>query len=309
MRISIVIPVYKSTSTLVELADRIDRVFSELDSWTYEIIFVNDSPFAVETCKTLESLAAGNQRVTVIELMKNFGQQPATLCGIEHAKGDYVVTMDDDLQHAPEDIPKFLEKSSHDAVIARFRLKKHSLFKRMVSRIKGYFDYIILHKPRSLALSPFRMIKGSVARLMVMRNTPYPFIPALLFEITDDVVNVDAHHFPRKAGSTNYTFRKMLQVFSNLLINNSSLMLRLVGYLGSLIALIAFVAAVTIVVRKFALGFVVPGWPSTIVTILFFGGMILFTLGIVGEYLIRLIATTENRPTYYVRRIDRKEAE
>ena len=303
MLISIVIPVYKSSLTLRELAQRTQRVFEGLEGYDYEIVFVNDSPHFPATCETLAALAKDNQRVIAIELTKNFGQQPATLCGIEYAHGDYVVTMDDDLQHAPEDIPLLLKKASHDAVIARFRVKHHSIFKRATSKMKGFFDTIILGKPASLSLSPFRLLKAQVAKFMLKRNTPYPFIPALLFEVTEDVVNVDVEHHPRFDGAGHYSLLRMIRVFSNLLVSNSSLLLRMVGYSGFLVAFIAFLYALVIGFRATFFGVPVAGWPSTFTAILFFGGMTLLTLGIVGEYLIRIIATTEQRPTYYVRSV------
>jgi dolichol-phosphate mannosyltransferase/undecaprenyl-phosphate 4-deoxy-4-formamido-L-arabinose transferase len=303
MLISIVIPVYKSTSTLAEIAQRSRHVFDQMEGYDYEIVFVNDSPFWPATCEALASLVKQDPRVTAIELTKNFGQQPATLCGIEHAHGDYMVTMDDDLQHAPEDIPLLLAKADHDAVIARFRVKHHSLFKRVTSKLKGHFDTIILGKPPLITLSPFRLLKAPIARFMLKRNTPYPFIPALLFEVTDDVVNVDAEHHPRADGSGHYSLVRMIRLFSNLLVSNSSLLLRLVGYVGFGVALVAFLYAVVILFRAAFHDVPVAGWPSTFTAILFFGGMILLTLGIVGEYLVRIIATTEQRPTYFVRQV------
>ena len=305
MLISVVIPVYRSTSTLVELTDRIGAVFAAIDGLDYEIVFVNDSPFWAETCATLKSLAEKNPRVTAVELTRNFGQQPATLCGIEFAKGDYIVTMDDDLQHAPENIPRLLAAASHDVVVARFRAKKHSLFKRAASRLKGYFDRVILGKPKGLVLSPYRLLKAPIARFMLKRNTPYPFIPALLFEITDDVVNVEIDHHSRGAGRSHYTLTRMLGLFSNLVVNNSSLLLRTVGYAGFTVAFVAFGYAVTIGIKALFFNYALAGWASTITAILFFGGMTLLTLGIVGEYLVRIIATTEQRPTYYVRDVYR----
>jgi dolichol-phosphate mannosyltransferase/undecaprenyl-phosphate 4-deoxy-4-formamido-L-arabinose transferase len=303
MLVSIVIPVYKSSSTLIGLSERVEQVFAAMEGFDYELVFVNDSPFWIETCETLEELARNNPKVRAIELMRNFGQQPATLCGIAHADGDYVVTMDDDLQHAPEDIPRLLSESAHDAVIAQFRAKKHTVIKRIFSRLKGLFDRLILEKPGAIVLSPFRLIKMPIAKLMLRRNTPYPFIPALLFEITEDVVNVEIEHHSRVTGKSNYSFVKMLGLFSNLIINNSSLLLRLVGYTGTVIAFVAFVYAVVIVLQKLLFDYAIAGWASTFASILFFGGMTLLTLGMVGEYLIRIIATTEMRPTYYVRKL------
>ncbi len=300
---SIVIPVYKSSTSLIELAERTEKLFLKLPQAEYELIFVNDSPFSKKTVETLEMLTQRYPEITVIELMKNFGQQAATLCGIKYAKGDFIVTMDDDLQHWPEDICKLMEEQEHDVVIARFRDKKHSLFKRFTSEVKGYFDQIILGKPRFLKLSPFRLIKAEIAKLMEQRKTPFPFIPALLFEITDDLINIEVDHYPRMEGKSNYTFTKMIQVFSNLLISNSSFLLRMMGYIGIIVAVLACVAAAIIIIKKIIYGVAVSGWSSLIVLILIFGGMTLFTLGVIGEYLIRIIATTEERPVYHVRNI------
>lgn len=301
---SIIVPVYKSSKSLKELSIRVKAVFARIEDADYELIFINDSPFHNETVKTLLQLSDNDQNIVIIELMKNFGQQAATLCGIEHAKGDYLITMDDDLQHAPEDIVCLMEKQEHDVVIARFEDKKHTLFKRITSEIKSYFDHLILGKPKHIKLTAFRLIKADIAKLMFKRNTPYPFIPALLFSITDDIVNVEIEHYARCEGKSSYTFVKMLQVFSNLIINNSSFLLRMIGYIGICIALFSVVSAVTIFVEKILFDYVVAGWTSIMLTIIFFGGVTLFTLGVIGEYLIRIIATTEERPVYYVRSIN-----
>ena len=300
---SIIVPVYKSIESLEELSLRSKAVFDTIDDADHELIFINDSPFSKETAGCLKELSENNQNIVAIELMKNFGQQAATLCGIEHARGDYIITMDDDLQHAPEDIIHLMEKQEHDVVIARFKDKKHSFFKRITSEIKSYFDYLILGKPKHIRLTSFRLIKSEIARLMFKRKTPYPFIPALLFSITDDIVNVELEHHARHEGKSNYTFVKMLQLFSNLIINNSSFLLRIIGYIGIFIALLSGASTVVIIANKLIYGVAVAGWTSLMLLILFFGGMIMFTLGIIGEYLLRIIATTEERPVYYVRKV------
>jgi glycosyltransferase involved in cell wall biosynthesis len=301
---SIVVPVYKSARSLTELSDRTCQVFNDMNDSDYEIIFVNDSPQYQETKNVLEQLAK-NEKIIVIELMKNSGQQQATLCGIKHAHGDYVITMDDDLQHAPEDIPSLISQSVHDVVIAKFKDIKHSYFKRFTSNIKGYFDHLILGKPKHLKLTSFRLIKKEVADFMFLRKTPYPFIPALLFSITDDIVNVSIDHFPRVDGKSNYTIIKMVQVFSNLLINNSSLLLRFIGYIGIFISMVASLFALAILLENFFWGGAsIAGWTSIFLMVIFFGGMTLFTLGVIGEYLVRIIATTEERPIYHIRKVD-----
>lgn len=298
--VSIVIPVYDATTSLEKLINGIDEVFQK-ETFDHEIIFVDDASPDKETWKTLKQLNSKYANIKCFTLMRNFGQHAATLCGIKHAKGDYILTMDDDFQHMPKDIPKLLEFREHDVVIARFKEKKHGFFKRLGSSIKGYFDCKIIGKPREIKLTSFRLIESSIARCMFLRSTPYPFIPALLFYVTKDVVNVDIDHYTRLQGKSNYTLVKMLQLFSNLMINNSSLLLRYIGYMGFSSAIFSVSLIIFLVLKKLLIGVSIEGWTSIMLGILFFGGMTLSALGIIGEYLIRLIATAESRPIYIVK--------
>ena len=303
IRYSVVVPVYKTVNSLNLLAKRVDLVFAALRE-TYELIFVNDSPFCSETDRTLQTLALNNSNVVYVRLTKNFGQQPATLCGIAHCSGDFIITMDDDLQHAPEDIPALIkQKDSHDIVIAALVNKRHNLFKRISSKAKGYFDYLLIGKPKHIRLSSFRLFSRNVADNFRQIKTPYPFIPALMFAVSEDVVNVPVTHQPREEGKTNYTFRKMVSVFSNLLINNSSLLLKLIGYLGVVSFSLSSLIACIVLYKKIIYDIAVAGWSSMMVVLLFFGGLNLLAVGIVGEYLIRIMTTSENRPTYFVDKI------
>ena len=140
MLVSIVIPVFNSSDTLEELAVRIAEVFSEQPDDEYELIFVDDSSILPETWPTLVRLAEEDPSVGAVQLSRNFGQQAATLCGLRESRGDVVITMDDDLQHVPEDIPEFLKLSRFDVVVGQFDRKRHGLFKRTTSRIKGLFS-------------------------------------------------------------------------------------------------------------------------------------------------------------------------
>lgn len=300
---SVVIPVYKSTLSLIELAQRLKNVFTSMKA-SYEIIYVNDSPSFSPTNETLSKLTKTDPNIIFIQLSKNFGQQPATLCGVTHATGKWVITMDDDLQHFPEDIPSLVSKqASNCIVIAKLIDKQHSLFKRITSNIKGYFDYLLIGKPKNIKLSSFRLISREVVDNMLKIKTPFPFIPALLFQVSDNIENVEIKHHPRKDGVGNYTIRKMFSVFSNLIINNSSLLLKVVGYTGFLSFAISIFAGSIILFKKIIFGNIVAGWSSIMITVLFFGGINLFSIGVIGEYLIRIMATSEQKPTFFVHSI------
>ena len=298
--VSIVVPVYNSTSNLIALTERVYNVFASQDA-DFELIFVDDASTEPGTWETLERLNQEYSSVRCFTLMRNFGQQAATLCGIAQAKGNYIVTMDDDLQHRPEDIPALLEYRHHDIVIGQFSHKQHSLFKRMSSKIKGTFDRFILGKPKEIQLSAFRLLSRKVTDGILSIKTTYPFIPAMMLYVSKDIKGVMLQHDARKEGNSGYTFLKMLNLFANLLINNSSALLRFVGGIGLLFSLFSFILAGYFVIRKVTIGITVPGWTSVILLTTFGNGLVLFIIGIVGEYLVRIISSVEQKPVYIIR--------
>jgi dolichol-phosphate mannosyltransferase/undecaprenyl-phosphate 4-deoxy-4-formamido-L-arabinose transferase len=300
MLISIVIPVYDSR-VLEEIAERIEAVFAKLPE-EHEIIFVDDFSPNPDVWPALVRITQKNRSVKAVQLTRNFGQHAATLCGLEESRGDYVITMDDDLQHSPEDIPRLLDLRDHDVVIAQLKNKQHSLFKRVTSRIKGLFDQIIIGKPGNINLSSFRMLSRVVVDGMLAAHSSHPFIPALIFHISKDVVGVEVEHHKRKAGRSGYNFVKLFRLFNDLIINNSSLVLRLVGHLGILFACISFIMVLVVMYKKLALGIQIQGWASLFAAIMLVGGLLLFGLGVVGEYLIRIIESSETRPSFFIRR-------
>lgn len=297
---SVVVPVYNSVQSLEKLCDRVEAVFSELGH-SFEIVFVDDCSPNKATWPKLEELC-GRQYVRAIRFSRNFGQQPATICGLEKARGQWIITMDDDGQHAPEDFPLLIAQGDHDVVIGELQEKKHTFSKRVFSLIKGRFDRIILDKPKDLKLSAFRLIRReTVDGMLLLKGTPYPFIPAMMFYVTKDVVGVPVRHLERTEGTTGYTFRRMIKLFQNLLINNSSLLLRYIGNMGISIAILSFLLGSYFVYKKLFFNIETIGWTSVIVSLLFIGGLLLFSLGVLGEYLIRIINTVERRPIYLIR--------
>ncbi|MFL5730543.1 MAG: glycosyltransferase family 2 protein [Cytophagaceae bacterium] len=299
---SIVIPVYNSTQSLQELTGRIESVFRDQVKDSFEIIFVDDASPNRETWKTLELLAKNHSNVRAVQLMRNFGKQGAMMCGFSEAKGSYVITMDDDLQHLPEDIPLLISKKEHDIVIGNFPNKKHSFFKRMLSRLNSWFEEKLIDKPSHVRNTPFKLIKGEIIALIRSIRTSHPYVPALLFFATRDIVMVDVSHKDRAYDSSGFTLRKMYRTFSNMLFNNSSLLLQLIAAAGMGISFISFAMGCYFLYKKIYIGIGVPGWASLMIIQLFIGGLILFSIGVVGEYLIRIINGIENKPAFFIRR-------
>jgi len=302
--ISIVIPIYNSKKILPNLFEAIYAYAQSRSQEKYEVIFVNDcSPDnAWEIIKDLQSQHP--DFVRGIKFSRNFGQQPATIAGIAHAKGDFVITMDDDLQHHPEDIPLLLaayqqDKDTH-IVIAHLQNKKTTGFKKFVSNMNRRVTSTVLNKPKDIHLSAFRLIDRFVVDKMLEIQTAFPFIPALMFTVTKKVVNVSLEHRERYAGKSNYSIKRMVQLSSRLLINNSTLMLDMIATLGILIASLSFLGIMTIVgLRMSGIAFA-PGWVSIISSIYLIGGLILFSLGIIGKYLQRILVEVTNIPNYVI---------
>jgi dolichol-phosphate mannosyltransferase/undecaprenyl-phosphate 4-deoxy-4-formamido-L-arabinose transferase len=298
--VSIVIPVYNAPD-LDALMSRIEDAFRGR-SETFEIICVDDASPGAETWPALQRIAREKPHVRALQLSRNFGQHAATICGMQQAAGNVVITMDDDLQHDPADIPLLLAAADHDIVIGQLQQKKHSFLRRTASRAKSYFDRIILGKPKHVQLSSFRLFSRTVVDGMLSVRTPHPFLPALMFHVSKDVVAVPVRHNGRSGGRSGYTVRKLFRLFSELVINNSSILLRFSAYLGLTFSCLAFVLAIFTIYRKLTHGVALQGWTSLFAALMLIGGLLLFSVGVVGEYLIRIIESSEGRPMYYVRR-------
>ena len=299
---TVLIPVYNSEKSLAELVERIKTVFIQDIKKSFEILFIDDASPNPKTWETLLSLQEKHSEIKILQLMRNFGKAGAVLCGFSEAKGEYIITIDDDLQHRPEDIPKLIEKQDNDIVILTFKSKKHGFSKRITSKIKSWFDYKFLKKPKHVNNSPYKLIKRDVIKNVLKIRSPYPFISGLLFFVTSNIVMVEGTHESRKYGKSDFNFKRRLKQFSNLLINNTPFLLRIIAYLGIVFSIISFFVGMFFIIKKVTVGTNASGWTSLIVLISFMSGIILFTLGVIGEYLIRIINTTENKSAFIIRK-------
>jgi len=297
MLVTVVIPVYNSP-VLEELTTRIAAVFADRGE-DYEIVFVDDGSTSPEVWPTLERLAAADPQVRAVQLTRNFGQQAATLCGLRESRGDLVVTMDDDLQHDPADIPLLLASQGRDIVIGQLTHRQHGGARRLASRVKGLFDRALVGKPKDVRLTSFRMLSRPVVDGMVNIRSAHPFIPALMLHVSRDVVGVSVSHHARRAGRSGYTLPKLFRAFGSLLFNDSRF-LRLVGYLGGACAALGLL----LLLLRSILARAAPdaGWLALMAVQLVIGGTMLLGLGIVGEHLLRIVASSEERPPYVIRR-------
>ena len=302
---SVVIPCYGTDKSIIELAKRIHLVFTDHIKENYEVIFIDDFSPNINTWTTLkEAKQRFPHNTSIIQLTRNFGKAGAVLCGFSKVKGDYVITLDDDLQQSPEDILKLIPyKEKNDVVIGYFKNKNHNFFKKSSSKIKRVFDYYLIGKPKHIHSTPFKLFQRKIVDEMVKIKTPYPFIAALMFYVTKNIKMIEVSHNKRMDGKSNFSTLKRIKQFSNLLINNSSFLLRFVAFIGLLTAFFSFSYGTLIFTKQlFFNGSKVAGWTSIMVVTLILGGLILLSIGITGEYLIRIIKGVESRPPFIIKK-------
>lgn len=300
---SVVIPVYNSESTLVELTERIKNLFSILKK-KYEIILVDDCS-RDGSWQVMKKLRINDENIKIIHLLRNFGQHNAIMCGFNHTIGEYVITLDDDLQHPPEEIPKLIDKieKGYSVVYGRYIEKKHSSLENYFSSKFQSLIHIILKIPNDIYLSSFVIYESKIIKNMCNIKNSFPFLFALVAASTPNhkITNVSVNHNERKIGKSNYGVIKYFKYSLNLIINYSSLPLELLGILGSIISIISIVFGLSIVVNKlFDPNYGMMGWNSLIVSISFLNGTILISVAVIGEYLKRILAETSYGQQYAI---------
>jgi undecaprenyl-phosphate 4-deoxy-4-formamido-L-arabinose transferase len=289
--ISVVVPVYRSARLLASLVERLKSVL-EREGRPWEVILVDDAS-PDDSFAVMRQLRSSDARVRIVQLARNHGQQHATLCGLNYARGAEIVTLDDDLQNPPEEIRPLLAKlrEGYEAVIGRIAHKRHGWWRNAGSCAHQYLAERIIGKPRSLYLSSFRALSRSAVDRLVRYKGAHPHISALLLKSVPaaTITNVEVTHAARALGGSTYSLRKLLKTASFLLINHSYIPLRFMVVWGFGLSMLSLVFAAFVVARVLFYGHAVQGWPSLAVLVAFLSGNVLMALGIVGEYLGRLV--------------------
>jgi undecaprenyl-phosphate 4-deoxy-4-formamido-L-arabinose transferase len=301
MDVSVVIPVYRSADTLGELWRRLVAVL-DATGLDYEIVFVDDgSPD--DSWRELEALRRHlPDRVVAVRLMRNYGQHNALMCGFRHSRGDYVVTMDDDLQNPPEEIPKLLEAikaADLDLVYGTYGRKKHRAWRNLSSDVVKAFFRLVFRS--GVDVTSFRVIRRPLLESIFSYDLNFTFIDGLLAWNTQRVGEVTVDHRPRLAGRSGYSLAKLTLLALNLFTNFSLLPLQIVSLVGLVTALAGLLGAAVNLVLYCLSEIAVPGYASTMIAILILGGIQLVSLGITGEYIGRLHLNVNRKPQYVER--------
>lgn len=306
MLYSIVVPVYNSEKSLQELYDRVRNVFEAILQESFELILVDDAS-KDSSYQVMESLHWDDSRVKIIQLAKNCGQHPALLCGMSFSKGDYVITMDDDLQHPPEEIPKLVDAivndKRYDVVVGKYASKKHNLIRNFGANLSNYISYKTYGKPKDIELTSFRIIKKFVVNELLKLTVDSPRVGNMLVQVNGNIGNVLVEHDQRRYGKSGYTMPRLMRDLVSNLITNSNFPLMLVRNIGIGSFFFSLILGIYYLVRYFIRGVSIMGFTTLALLVIAYSGLLLFGVGVIGDYLMRILNESKKMPKYFVRKM------
>lgn len=304
--LSFVIPLYYSEATIAGLVRRI----AALDvPGGHEIVLVNDGSRdgTDRVCRQL--VAESAVPITYVEHARNFGEHNAVLTGWRHARGGYLVNLDDDGQNPPEEAVRLWRHAvaeNLDVVFGHYRVKQHSAFRNLGSWFTNRMTDWALDKPPGFYLSSFRCVSAFTAREVAGHAGPFPYIDGLLLQVTQRIGSLDVEHAAREAGQSGYTLRRLVRLWMSAWINFSVLPLRLATVLGLVLAGGGLLGLLAVAWLRFTHQGPAFGWGSLMAALLVFSGTQLVILGVIGEYIGRMFISINRRPQSVIRDVVRR---
>jgi undecaprenyl-phosphate 4-deoxy-4-formamido-L-arabinose transferase len=306
--LSFVIPMYNSAATIGDLVHRIEAMTVE---GGHEIILVNDCGGSDDTSGVCRALVrTARVPITLIEHARNFGEHNAVLTGWRHARGAYIVNLDDDGQNPPDEAVRLFQHAREtglDVVFGHYELKQHSAWRNWGSWFTNKMTDWALDKPHGFYLSSFRCVSRFVASQVIDYAGPYPYVDGLLLQVTQRIGSIVVRHDPRLKGESGYTFRRLVGLWLSAWLNFSVLPLRVATFVGlatAVVGLAAFLVVVWLWVRNTGPAY---GWGWVMATVLVISGAQLVLLGLIGEYIGRMFLAVNQRPQSVVRDVVRSE--
>jgi glycosyltransferase involved in cell wall biosynthesis len=303
--LSIVVPVYRGASTVARLVDAL----SDLQpAGGLEIVLVNDgSPDnSGEVCRSLLPIA--RVPLLYVEHARNYGEHNAVMTGLRHARGEFVITMDDDLQNPPEEVVRLYDHARSggwDVVYTRFAVKHHQGWRNLGSRFANAVADRLLDKPKGLYLSSFRCMSALVVRAVTRYRGPYPYVDGLIMQVTQRIDSIEVRHLPRIEGRSNYNLTRLVRLWLNLATSFSLAPLRLATYAGLALSIAGGIGAVATISEALFMHDTPSGWASIMVALLLVSGVQSMILGVLGEYVGRTFLSANGKPQGTVRSLER----
>ena len=303
--ISFVIPCYRSVKTLPAVVELIQNTVAEREGFEAEIILVNDcSPD--DTWQLIESLYDKYDNIVGIDLAKNSGQTCAVMAGLRASTGDLVTVSDDDGQTPIDSVFEFYDymvEGNYDVVCANYVSRgKRSLVREFGSWANQTMVKYFLDEPKGMHTSGYFLAKRFIINEMIKYNNAYPHMGGLMLRTTHNIGNIDMSMRDRAAGRSNYNFRKLLKIWVNGITTFSIKPLRIAVIFGMLMVVAGIIAIIALIISKLTNPLITIGWTSMIATTIMIGGMILFVLGVIGEYIGRIYLSLNQNPQYVIRR-------
>jgi undecaprenyl-phosphate 4-deoxy-4-formamido-L-arabinose transferase len=299
MKYSVVIPCFRGSDTIPVLFDQIKSVFKQINS-EFEVIFVFDGG-EITAWDAIKKIVSDNPEIVKgVRLSRNFGQHNATICGFKYVSGDFIVTMDEDLQHSPADIPTLIKKQNEfnfDLVYGQYIQRQHSFFRNFTSEILNkLLRYGIpdLHPD----YTSFRLIKTSIAKETLSMNNSYTFLDGYLAWITKNVSSVNVKHFLSESLISSYSLNKLFEHSINIFVTFSNLPIRLLIKGSFLFMIFSLIYGGYNLFRKVIYDDMISGFATFSVLGSFGLAIILMALGIIGEYIFRINLKTTKRPNF-----------
>lgn len=296
---SIIIPAYNSEKNIYSLAEDLIKIFNE----NINLIIVND--FSVDGTheECMKILDKFKKNVSYIRFSKNFGEHNAVMAGLKYSTEDWVIVMDDDYQHPPYEalnLYNFCVKSELDVVYGDYLVKKHNFIRNFFSKISNFSSKFLFNNLSNIYLSSFKCINRNTVNKILKYKGPSPYIDGLIFDCTSKIGSIKTHHNERKIGKSGYNFIKLIKLYANLLFNFSTKPIHIFSILGIVIAFISGIFGISLIFEKINNPTIPLGYTSLFIAIIFFSGIQLVFLGLLGEYIGKILKNVNNANQYSI---------
>jgi glycosyltransferase involved in cell wall biosynthesis len=306
--LSFVIPLYYSAETISALVKEIEVLSIE---GGHELVLVNDGSRDATAGVCRELMRDARIPITFVNHARNFGEHNAVLTGYRHARGAYVVNLDDDGQNPPAEAVRLWQHAKReglDVVYGHYGKKEHAAWRNLGSWLTNRITDWVLDKPKGFYLSSFRCVSAFTAREVAVHEGPYPYIDGLILQVTLNIGALEVHHAGRATGESGYTIRRLVRLWTSTFVNFSVMPLRLATLLGLIMAVGGLTGLAVVFYLWLTNRGPDYGWGSLMGALLVFSGTQLVMLGLIGEYVGRMFLTINGRPQAVVRSVERAGA-
>ena len=305
--ISIIIPTYRGSNTLTKLIEELIKTFSD---HKIEIVIINDCSPDNTHIDSKNILSKHPDKITYLKLSKNFGEHNAVMAGLGYCEGDLAIIMDDDFQNAPSEALKLAEyslKNDFDVVFTKYEVKKDSFIRNVMSKIANVSAQLILKKPNEIYFSSFKSIKRNIVDEIIKYEGPFPYIDGLILSVTQNIGSHKVEHAERKEGKSSYNLFKLAKHYGNLVTNFSTMPIHLFSIFGFIITLISLLFIISIIIEYYINPNVPLGYSTLAAVIFFFSGIQILFLGLIGEYVGKVLKNVNKENQYVVSFLKKRE--